>query len=398
MDIKITPGKLGGKMTAPPSKSYGHRAQICAYLGGGVAVGCSDSEDIKATKSCLEAMRDKKPLFANESGSTLRFMIPIALAVNGQCEISGSKRLMERPLDDYFSIFDEKNIKYSLENGTLKAEGFLTGGKYSLRGDVSSQFITGLLLALPLVDGDSEIVITTKLESKAYVDMTIDAQRKFGIEIEETKTGYKIKGGQKYKSITYEVEGDFSQAAFFLEMGELELDGLNKDSIQGDKAVIDVYRRMGMTIKETERGYVTDGKTTKNITVDVSQIPDMVPALACLMAVTPGEGRIINAARLRIKESDRLRAVTEELTKLGADVTEGEDYLIIRGKEKLSGGVCEAHNDHRIAMAIASVSPHCENSVVIKGAECVKKSMPDFWERFRALGGRIDELDMGTES
>ncbi len=395
MDIKITPRPLSGSMIMPPSKSYSHRALICAALGGGSAEGVGKSEDITATESCLAALKENKPLFANESGSTLRFMIPIALALNGECVISGSERLMQRPLDDYFAIFDEKGIEYCLEGRILTVRGRLRGGEYRLRGDVSSQFITGLLFALPLVGEDCEIVLTTKLESKAYVDMTRDIQKKFGIVTEETERGYFIPGGQRYLPASYTVEGDFSQAAFFLAMGDVSLTGLEKASLQGDKAIVDIYKRMGMEIKDIENGYAANGKAVRNIAVDVSQIPDCVPALACVMAVTEGEGRIVNAARLRIKESDRLRAVYEELSALGADVFEGEDYLVINGKKRLSGGVCSSHNDHRIAMAIASVTPRCGGEVVIKGAECVKKSMPDFWERFKALGGAADELILG---
>ncbi len=395
MDIKITPCPLQGNMEIPPSKSYSHRGLIAAYLGNGKAVGVGESADTKATMECLCAIRDKKSLFANESGSTLRFMIPIALAINGEVEISGSERLMERPLDDYFKIFDEKGIEYKLENNTLYAKGTLTGGDYKIRGDVSSQFITGLLFALPLIKEDSRIVITTKLESKAYVDMTLDVLKKFGIEVEEGDNTYTIKGNQKYKNETYIVEGDFSQAAFFLAMGNVNLTGLDNNSIQGDKEIVEVYRRMGMNIEDTQNGYKTNGRALKNIEVDVSQIPDCVPVLACVMAVSEGEGRIVNAARLRIKESDRLQAITEELRNLGASVTEGEDYLIIQGKKSLTGGVCSSHNDHRIAMALATISPYCKGEVIIKGAESVRKSMPDFWERFRQLGGMADELNLG---
>ena len=395
MDVKITPNKLSGDMEIPPSKSYSHRGLIGAYLGGGNAIGVGESADTKATRECLEAIKNKKPLFANESGSTLRFMIPIALAINNEVEISGSSRLMERPLDDYFNIFKEKGIQYKLEGCTLYAKGNLSGGKYFLRGDVSSQFITGLLFALPLLKEDSEIIIKTKLESKAYVDMTIDVLRKFGIEIKEEGNVYKVSGNQKYLPCNYVVEGDFSQAAFFLAMGDVCLTGLDDSSLQGDKEIVQVYRNMGMEITNINSCYKTNGIATKPLTVDVSQIPDCVPVLACVMAVTEGESRIINAARLRIKESDRLQAITEELKNLGADVTEGEDYLVIKGKKRLTGGVCSSHNDHRIAMAIATISPYCDGEVIIKGADSVKKSMPDFWDRFRKLGGKVNELNMG---
>lgn len=395
MDIKITPNRLNGNMEIPPSKSYSHRGLIAAYLGSGKALGVGENADTTATIACLEAIKNKKPLFANESGSTLRFMIPIALAINGEVEISGQKRLMERPLDDYFKIFDEKGIWYELKNDTLKAKGTLTGGVYRLRGDVSSQFITGLLFALPLLKEDSVIEITTKLESRAYVDMTIDVLGKFGVEVKCDKNRYIIKGNQKYQPVTYNVEGDYSQAAFFLAMGSVTLTGLDENSLQGDKEIVNVYRNMGMKIDCVPNGYITNGKATKNIEVDVSQIPDCVPVLAAVMAVTEGEGRIVNAARLRIKESDRLQAITEELKNLGADVEEGEDYLIIQGKKTLTGGVCSSHNDHRIAMAIATISPYCTGDVIIKGADSVNKSMPDFWERFRRLGGIANELNLG---
>ncbi len=376
-------------MTIPPSKSYSHRALICASLGGGRVLNSGDSADIRATRRCMEALKTASPMDANESGSTLRFLIPIALAKNGRVEIRGSKRLMERPLEDYFNIFKAQGIKYSLEGQALRAEGELKSGAYSLRGDVSSQFITGLLFALPLLKGDSEIEITTKLESKAYVDMTVEVLEKYGIKIRETEKGYFVFGGQSYRPFDYTVEGDFSQAGFFLAMGNVDCRGLNHSSLQGDRVCVEIYRRMGMNIKETEEGYISDGAVNKSVSVDVSQIPDFVPVLAAHMTRADGESRIYNAGRLRIKESDRLAAVTQELRRLGADIDEGADFLVIRGGKPLCGGECSAHNDHRIAMALASLSPYVEGEMTIDGAECVRKSMPDFWERFKALGGRI---------
>ncbi|MCH5188531.1 MAG: 3-phosphoshikimate 1-carboxyvinyltransferase [Oscillospiraceae bacterium] len=389
MKVTIIPAPLSGTMNIPPSKSYSHRALICAALGGGEAVGVGNSADIRATAACLSALKTGAAMDANESGSTLRFMIPIALAVNGRLEIHGSKRLMERPLDDYFNIFNEQGIKYELKDSTLTAEGRLRGGDYRLRGDVSSQFITGLLFALPMLENDSRIIITTALESKAYVDMTVEVLKNFGIDIAENESGYYIKGGQRYHSGSYTVEGDFSQAGFFLAMGEVDCLSLNHASIQGDRASVEVYRSMGMDIEEIPGGYRTNGRAVRPVTVDAAQIPDFVPVLACVMATAEGESRIINAGRLRIKESDRLAAIAEELGKLGADVEEGADYLIIRGGKPLHGAECSAHNDHRIAMALATISPHVEGELTIDGAESVNKSMPDFWERFKALGGRI---------
>ncbi len=388
MEITIDPRPLKGSMVMPPSKSYSHRALICAALGGGRALNLGDSADIRATRGCMEALRTGKSMDANESGSTLRFLIPIALAVNGWVEIKGSPRLMQRPLDDYFNIFEKQGIVYSLKNDVLKARGRLSPGSYSLRGDVSSQFITGLLFALPLLEGDSSIDITSPLQSKAYVDMTIQVLAKYGITVNETERGYFVPGGQSYKPFDYTVEGDFSQAGFFLAMGNVECLGLNSGSIQGDRASVDVYRSMGMDIRETEGGYISYGLADTPVTVDVSQIPDFVPVLACVMATVKGESRIINAGRLRLKESDRLSAITAELRKLGGEVEEGEDYLVIRGGKPLKGARCSAHNDHRIAMALATLSPHVQGKLTIDGAESVNKSMPDFWDRFRALGGQ----------
>lgn len=389
MRLTINPSPLKGKMLIPPSKSYSHRAIICASLGGGHALNAGDSADIRATAACMEALRTGSPMDANESGSTLRFMLPIAIAKNGRVEIRGSKRLMERPLDDYFNIFDEQNISYSLRDGALTAEGELKSGEFRLSGNVSSQFITGLLFALPLLEGDSRIVVTTPLESRAYVDMTIEVLEKYGVIIKRTENGYFVKGKQSYSPFDYTVEGDFSQAGFFLAMGEVDCLGLNHGSIQGDRASVEIYRSMGMDIAEIENGYRTNGRAIRPAVVDVSQIPDFVPVLACVMATAEGESRIINAGRLRIKESDRLAAITEELRKLGAEVEEGADFLVIHGGSPLHGADCSAHNDHRIAMALAALSPHINGKLTIDGAESVNKSMPDFWERFKALGGQI---------
>ncbi len=389
MKITIASGPLSGKMLMPPSKSYSHRALICAALGGGRAVNVGDSDDCRATESCLEALKIGAPMDANESGSTLRFMVPLALALNGRVEIKGSPRLMERPLTDYFKIFGEQGISYALNDATLTAEGRLKSGDYTLSGDVSSQFLTGLLFALPLLSGDSRITLTTPLQSEGYVNMTLAVLREFGVSAEKTADGYFIKGNQSYKPAVYTVEGDFSQAGFFLAMGSVTCLGLNHASIQGDRATVDVYRRMGMKIDSVSGGYKSDGTARLPIEADVSQIPDFVPVLAAVMATVKGESRIYNAGRLRLKESDRLSAVAEELGRLGADVTEGADYLVIRGGRPLRGAVCSAHNDHRIAMALAALSPHVEGELTIDGAECVKKSLPDFWDRFVRLGGRI---------
>lgn len=402
MDIRITPTKLKGTMAIPPSKSYSHRGLIAAYLGGGEAVGVGESADIRATRECLEAIKNKKPLYANESGSTLRFMIPVALALNGEVEISGSERLMERPLDDYFNIFAEKGIEYRLENNTLYARGRLAGGDYCIRGDVSSQFITGLLFALPLLDGDSSLKLTTKLESAGYVDLTLDVLRAFGIKVDRSVSDdgfevYNIAGNQKYiEPDGLAVEGDWSNGSFWLVCGALggsvTVRGLDMNSSQRDKEIINVLKAMGADVIIGDGITVTAPAGLKGVEVSVAQTPDMVPVLAAAMALADGSSLITDAERLKIKESDRLRTVYDFLSRLGSDITYGGSGLSLTGKAKLAGGEVESHNDHRIAMAAAVASCGCKNAVIINGAEAVRKSYPNFFDDFAALGGKVKEI------
>jgi len=403
--VKIIPEKLTGRVCVPPSKSAAHRAVLCAALSSGVSKisNISYSQDILATLSAAECLGAKITkdgtavtidglckgvelngvlLDCNESGSTLRFIIPIALAIGGKFSVTGRGRLLERPLDDYFKIFDKQGIFYKKEDDRIEFCGKLTGGVYELSGNVSSQYITGLLFALPMLSSDSEIVITTPLESVGYINMTLEALSHFGIEIKvsDDLRHYYIKGNQKYKPCNYRVEGDYSQAAFFYVANaignDISVEGLSKCSSQGDKAILDVIEIM---------------KTIKDVrTIDVSQIPDLVPIMAVLATQTEGITHITGAARLRIKESDRLAVVTKELSKLGAKIYEYEDSITIHGKTQLHGGVTNSHNDHRIAMSLAIAATVSSGEVVINGADSVKKSYADFWDRYSELGGNIE--------
>lgn len=403
--VRITPRKLNGKVCAPPSKSAAHRAILCAALSCGESkiLNLAFSEDISATLSVIEQLGakvsvngstatitgickgeqlDKRILNCNESGSTLRFIIPIALALGGNFFVSGKGRLMERPLDDYYKIFDAQGIFHKKENDKFFFDGKLSGGRYELSGNVSSQYITGLLYSLPLLTSDSEIVITTPIESVGYIKMTLQMLEKFGISIKHSDDyrNYHINGNQTYKACNYTVEGDYSQAAFYYVANKLgnniEISGLLADSLQGDKAILDVINLLN------------DGKTEH--TIDVSQIPDLVPIISVLATQTDGVTHIANAGRLRIKESDRLTAVTQELTKIGAKIDEFDDSLTIHGKTALSGGVVDAHNDHRIAMSLAIASTIASDEIKICGSDSVKKSYKDFWEVFCSLGGVIE--------
>ncbi|WP_234122229.1 3-phosphoshikimate 1-carboxyvinyltransferase [Clostridium hydrogenum] len=422
--VKINPKKLEGSIKIPSSKSLCHRAIICAALSEGESTieNINYSKDIEATLKCMENLgaaasafnnnetiklkkgtvaKGEKSLDCFESGSTLRFLIPVALLCGEKVIFSGRGKLPKRPLDPYFNIFDEQNIKYSHPKDEflpLVACGDLKAGNFELKGNISSQFISGLMFALPLLKGDSTIKITTPLESIGYVDMTLDMLNKFGINIENNNYElFKIKGNQKYKAQDCRVEGDFSQAAFWMVAGILNGDikclDLNHKSLQGDKAVVGFIEKMGGNI-DTENFIVKTSKT-KGTVIDGSQCPDIIPVLTVLAALSEGTTEIINAERLRIKESDRLKAMTTELNKIGADIIEKEAGLIIHGKESLNGGTVQSWNDHRIAMALAVAALKCKEPLIIEGSECVSKSYPHFFEDFKKLGGDVDEWCMG---
>ena len=407
MDIKITPAKLSGKVVVPPSKSVAHRMIIAAALSDGVSTisNLFPSVDITATMECMKALGakisfsnntaviegiknspDKAVLDCCESGSTLRFLIPVACALGVDAEFIGRGKLPQRPITPFLDELPKHGISFKLpENGDnlpCSVHGKLTGGKFEIDGGISSQFITGLLFALPLLNEDSEIVLTSPLQSKPYVDITIGVLRDFGCEITETETGYFVKGGQKLKSFSGAVEGDFSQAAFFYVANalgsSLEIAGLNENSLQGDKAIVDICKKA-----------VADRKAFK---IDCSDIPDLVPILSVLGCFCDGKSRIINAARLRIKECDRLAAMEDCLNKIDGKVKSTADTLEIEGVGTFKGGEVGCFNDHRIAMSMAIAATRCENPLIIRGAECVSKSFPNFFEVYRTLGGIFEEI------
>lgn len=405
MDLNITPHRLSGTIQPPPSKSQAHRLMIGAALASGQSrlENIALSQDILATMRCMRALGAKiredgslvqgvqqigasaaelPKLDCGESGSTLRFLIPVALAVAGGGVFTGAGRLMERPLGPYEALFAEKGISLVRQNGTFQVEGRLKAGVYRLAGNVSSQFITGLLYALPLLQGDSEFMLTTRLESSGYVDMTLDALERFGITVEPTPTGWKIPGNQTYHPTDCTVEPDYSQAAFYyaaaLLGNEVAVKGMNPDSKQGDRVILQQMEQL---------------RKQGTVTLDVRECPDLVPPLAVAAAFRSGERTVITgAARLRIKESDRLHTVTEQLNQLGCQIVEQEDSLEITGVQTASGGTVSGCNDHRIAMMLAIAATRSEGSVLLQGAECVQKSYPDFWEDYVTLGGAIERM------
>ena len=390
MDIRITPQKLSGAVTPPASKSMAHRAVLAMALAGGTGTlsNLSDSQDIQATKRCVEALKSSRPdgglpfLDCGESGSTLRFLIPIALAVAGGGVFTGRGRLMERPQQPYFDIFEEKGIFYEQKDSVLTVQGTLTPGVYHLPGNVSSQFVTGLLYALPLLPGDSSVEITTPLESSGYVDMTLDMLEKFGISVENRNyESFRVPGNQSYQAQDIAVESDWSQAGFwyaanFLD-NHVDIHGLNTDSTQGDRVVASLYWKLAKP---------------GDVDIDVSGCPDLLPPLAVMAAIRQGTTQFINAARLRIKESDRLATTAALLNSLGGSAEDGPDSLTVRGVPSFSGGTVDGANDHRIVMAAAIAATHSAAPVTILGAEAVNKSYPSFWEDYKRLGGVFDVL------
>lgn len=409
MKISLSPSVLKGTLSIPASKSCTHRAVICAALADGVSeiTGITMSKDIEATISSMSALGasfrivDQNTVIVkgignipdttadidcNESGSTLRFVIPIAAALGVDTIFRGRGRLPQRPIDIYKRELSRHGIKFVTEDMPYEISGKLTGGIYEIEGNVSSQFITGLLFALPLVQEDSRIIMTSHLESRPYVDITIDILRRFGITITESENSFIIKGNQKYLPYNEKVEGDYSQAAFFYVANalgsQINIQNLNPDSVQGDRAITDI-------IAQASYG----GKIT-GFNADCSDIPDLVPILSVLGAYGSERSVIFNAERLRIKESDRLAACADMLNTLGSDVTVTPDGLDIKPSGKLHGGVIDSYGDHRIVMAAAIAALCCDGEIIIKGAEAVEKSYPGFFKDYTDLGGKMNVIDM----
>ncbi len=389
------------EITAIASKSDAHRAMICAALsqltsGRNCQIHVdSGSKDIEATAACLSAfLAGEETMLCGESGSTLRFLLPVMGALGHKASFYGEGRLPERPLSPLYEELTAHGCVLSPKGSRpLTISGKLKAGTYTMPGNVSSQYISGLLFALPLLAGDSKILLEGKLESRGYVDMTLQVIRKFGIQIEESDTGFTVPGGQKYQAPqSYVVEGDWSNSCFFLVAGALTeggicVKGLSQQSLQGDKKILDLLKNFGAEVCQRESEVVVKPGKLRGITIDASQIPDMVPILAVLACAAEGRTVIENAGRLRIKESDRLATVSQVLNGLGAKVKELPEGLIIEGLagEQMSGGTADGANDHRIVMMAAISSLLCKEPVIITGAEAVSKSYPDFFWDLKKL-------------
>jgi len=397
-----------GAVQIPPSKSVGHRALLCAGLAPGVSeiYNAGDSQDIEAMLRCLNALGARargeagglritgglspaaKPLDCGESGTTLRLLLPVAALFAAETVFTGQGLLLKRPLGPYLDAMAAHGMRHALTEAALTVTGPLGPGVYTLPGDISSQYVSGLLFALPLLKGDSEIRLTTPLASASYAGLTLDMLRQFGVQARmEDAQRILVPGGQQYRPASVSVEADYSQAAFFLVASALgcpcECLGLSQSSKQGDRVILDILRGSGAHIETTARGgLIARAEAPRGQTVDVTDTPDLVPPVAALLAVSEGESRITGAGRLRYKECDRLETVADELRGLGADIRVDGDSLAIRGKASLTGGRVRNHNDHRIAMMAAVAAIRCEGPVFVEGDACVAKSYPKFWEDF----------------
>ena len=412
---------VGGTITAPPSKSMAHRAVLCAALAEGRShiTNLEFSKDISATlgaaaqlcarvrtgadDAVVEGLGHFVPLAAPvdccESGSTLRFLIPIASLTGQAVSFTGRGRLMERPQSVYEALYREQGLRFEQSAAGLTVEGALTPGSYRLAGNVSSQFISGLLFATPLMEASSTIEVRAPFESRSYVDLTTDAMQKFGVKVsvrarKDGSATYKVAAPQHYAAADMDVEGDYSQAAFLAVLGStvggITITGLPSGSHQGDRVILDILKQCGAKFERSGSHVTFHRSLLKAVEIDLADCPDLGPVLIALGCFCSGTTIIRNAGRLRIKECDRIAAMQEELAKMGGTVKADGDTLTIEGcalhkpTAPLNG-----HNDHRIVMAMAVAALAAGQPAVIEGANAVNKSWPDFFEVIKGLGAHV---------
>ena len=418
MKVRVYPGFAQGRIDVPPSKSLLHRSIICACMAKGKSIikNIVMSEDIKATINAFKTLGVKieklensleiissgiLPFFGDEiidckeSGSTIRFLIPLFANKKG-IYFTGKESLLNRPFTIYEDIFKKNNVIFKKINNKIFIQNELQGNTYEVLGNISSQFISGLLFSLPLKKSDSTIKIIGNLESKKYVDMTISVLKEFGINIYEENNIYYIKGNQIYSPTNYKVESDYSQLAFFavagIINGDVTIQNINTESLQPDSEIINLIEKMGGEILKQKNSYKFFKSETIGIDIDVSQHPDIAPILSILAAVSKGKTFFKNARRLRYKETDRLKAITENLNLLGVKCNVTNDSFTIDGQNILQGNSFGSYNDHRMVMSIAIAALRANSPITIEDAEAVNKSYPDFFEDLKSLGVKIEYL------
>lgn len=416
--IIVRPNSLSGKIKAIPSKTYGHRMIILSALSQKTSklIINEYNDDLLATLNCIKELgadysidgevleitpikkANSKPfLNAEESGSTLRFIIPVATALYENTIIDAEGSLKSRPIKTLLDGLSKVGVKFSRKALPIETFGKFTGGEIELPGHVSSQFISGILLASSVLEKDSRIILTSELESKAYVDVSIDVLKSYGIDVEKFSDGFFVKGGQSLKpQKEVIVEGDWSNAAPFLVAGalhgEVEITGLNSDSIQGDRVILDILKSFGAEVFISDTIKVKS-KQKHPIKIDVNEFPDLLPVLSILACGAVGQSVFTGCHRLKLKESDRLTNSTELINILGGEAFIKDDSLIVNGRGELVGGKVDGYGDHRMVMAETIASLISKNDIQIDGFTAINKSYPRFFEDFKCLGGDVVEFN-----
>lgn len=418
MRISIAPSKIEGFVTAPPSKSAAHRALICAALADGRSVlqNIVFSQDILATQQALAQLGTRFtvqgsqvtvqgirrlcvpecPIDCNESGSTLRFLIPLCSLTGAKVCFTGQGRLFARPQEVYAQMFEKQGLSFVQTAQGITIEGALSAGKYTVRGDVSSQFISGLLFALAWLEQESSITITPPFESRSYVALTCQAMQDFGVQTTwRNENTICINAKEKYKPNNVTVESDYSQAAFFAVLGAIKggvtIQNLRADSLQGDKVILEILKRCNAEMTQTEQGIYFAKSKLQATEIDLADCPDLGPILMVLGLFCEGETIIKNAARLRMKESDRIAAMQTEIAKMGGEIKAQADTVRITPAKLNATAHLQSHNDHRIAMALSVAALGADVPVCIDGAQAVRKSYPDFWQVIKTLGAEVSD-------
>lgn len=419
MIYQVFKSNISGILKIISSKSLTHRALICAALAEGESV-VENPLYANDTLQTLEILKhlgtaflthldsikvtggqirhSNEPLHARESGSTIRFLIPVSLLTQEEEHFILSPSLAKRPLDTYETLFFQKGIGFEKINTDVFVKGPILPGEYIVSGDISSQFISGLLFVLPLLKEDSEIVITGSFESKSYVDMTIKVMRAFGVKVKQTRNSIFIPGNQRYQNTHFVVENDYSQAAFFLTSaalkGDVTLMGLKKDSLQGDKKIVEYLEKFGADVSIIDAGVRVKSNEQKPMYIDISNTPDLGPILFVLGALSKEEFKIRGIKRLRYKESDRIEAMCQNLDKVGANYKLSHNMITFYASELKGGAVVDSFNDHRICMAMAILASHLEEGLIIKGISSVAKSYPNFFDDLAILGGKYATIEI----
>ncbi len=409
-NLIVKPSKISGVITAPPSKSFAHRILICAYLSGKKikVLNAGDSVDVKVTLNALKTLgalivEDKNEIIiskgelpkneviinCNESGSSLRFLMPIVCALGVKATFTGSKRLLERPISELVSSLNENGAKIH----GFSVDGKLTAKRYEIDGSVSSQYVSGLLLALSYLDGESEVIIKNGFASKPYVDITLSVLTDFGVNVKEIEGGYKIIGGYNTKKTVYTVEGDWSGSAFILSMGAIngsvKVKGLNPNSTQGDKKILEILSKFGAKVEICDDEIKVSNSKLNGISVDMDDVPDLIQTVSAVACFSNGKTVISGVDRLRLKESDRISAILDSLQSVGVNARYENDCIIIVGK-KPTGAKIDGKNDHRTVMSGAVLGVGASGQIEITCGEAISKSYPNFVSDYKELGGSVD--------